>query len=420
MVRFIPRNVRLLLAAALLSLAVAGVAQAAISRPNGIDRRVDAMSDAVMLSKPATALVDETRQEAADRLVNWTIPGEFASILASAAALFYFWKSGWAAALRDRLRRMLRSETLVRFSFGFSLALLAKLAALVPDFYLYRVNRVLGIFTELTPGWLNEWLVTTAIAAVAAGIAAAAVLWLVDRTHQWYVYTAMAIVLVAAGAAYFAPSLPRFSHYAPLAGNTKAPLEALMRRAGFANVPILVEDRSLRTGVETAAASGVGASREVVISDTLIAADTPAEIEFVVAHQIAHFVHGDVLRVYLWRAFLLMAGAAVAISIADRVRFRRDDDPLSRLSLVGSLLACAYLVAVPVDAAILRNTEPPADAYALQMTNDRAAAVRALVRSADQQLMEVCPDVVARVFFDVTPPLGARIATINGVPNACP
>ena len=157
-----------------------------------------------------------------------------------------------------------------------------------------------------------------------------------------------------------------------------------------------------------------------MISDTSLRPIRPAEVEFVVAHQLGHLSHGDVLRVYLWRAFLLMAGVAVAISIADRVRFRRDDDPLSRLSLVGALLACVYLIASPIDAAVLRNTEPPADAYALSLTGNRAAAVRSLVRSADQQLMEVCPDVVARVFFDVTPPLGARIAVINGIPNACP
>jgi Zn-dependent protease with chaperone function len=420
MARFFLRNLRLIVAAMLISFVGCGVAQAAILRPNGVDRRVDAISDTTMLSSPATALVDERRQEAANRLVNWTIPGEVASFLASAAALFYFWKSGWAAALRDRLRRSFRSETLVRFSFGFALALLAKFAALVPDFYLYRVNRVLGIFTQLTPGWLNEWLLTTLATAIAAGIAAAAVLWLVDRTPRWYIYTAVAIVLVAVAAAYLSPSLPGFAHYAPLDGAAKAPLEALVRRAGYAGVPILVEDRSLRTGVETAAVRGIGPSHQIVISDTLVAADSPAEVEFVVADQLGHLARGDVLRVYLWRAFLLAVGVAIAISIADRVRFRRNDDPLSRLSLVGALLACVYLLAVPIDAAILRHTQPPADAYALALTHNRAAAVRALVRTADQQLMEVCPDVVARVFFDVTPPLGARVATINGVPNACP
>ncbi len=420
MARIFLRNARLLLAAMLLSLAVAGIGQAAIVRPNGLDRRVDAIPNAAMLSSPGTALVDAPRQEAANRLVNWTIPGEVASVLASAAALFYFWNAGWAAALRDRLRRRFRSDTLIRFSFGFALALVAKLAALVPDFYLYRVNRVLGIFTQLTPGWLDEWMLTTLATAIAAGIAAAAVLWLVDRTPQWYIYTAVAIVLVAVGAAYVAPSLPGFAHYVPLEGAAKAPLEALLRRAGYAGVPILVEDRSLRTGVETAAVRGIGPSRQIVISDNLIAADSPGEVEFVVAHQLGHLSHGDVLRVYLWRAFLLMAGVAVAISIADRVRFRRDDDPLSRLSLVGALLACVYLIASPIDAAVLRHTEPPADAYALSMTGNRAAAVRSLVRSADQQLTEICPDVVARVFFDVTPPLGARIAAINGVPNGCP
>ena len=80
MARIFLRNARLLLAAMLLSLAVASVAQAAIVRPNGLDRRVDAIPNAAMLSSPGTALVDGPRQEAANRLVNWTIPGEVASV----------------------------------------------------------------------------------------------------------------------------------------------------------------------------------------------------------------------------------------------------------------------------------------------------------------------------------------------------
>jgi Zn-dependent protease with chaperone function len=108
------------------------------------------------------------------------------------------------------------------------------------------------------------------------------------------------------------------------------------------------------------------------------------------------------------------------VVIADRIRFRRDDDPLSRLAIVGSLLALVYIAAVPVRNAALRSYAFSADRYAVALTGDPAAAVRAIVRDSDQRMEEVCPELSATLFLYVAPGSGARIAAINRVPSACP
>ncbi len=419
---------RLLRAAVIVALALTawfavapGAVSAAIDRPNAIDRRVDAIADSALLTQPATALVDPARQAAAMRLAGLTLPGWLATAMFECIALAYFWSSGAAARWRDRLRTRLRSETSVRFVFGAILALVARLAGLLPAFYLYRVERVMELTTELTRSWASFWLLHTLVAMLIAGVIAAAVLWLVDRTHQWYVYTIVAILAVSVAASYANPyfALPAANAIAPPKGELGRRVERLVGASGRPNVPVLVEQsKSSPTG--SAFSLGLGDSRRIVITDTLVAGETEAEVLYEVAYQIAHIVHDDLLFVALIEGGIVIVFSALAVVIADRIGFRRDDDPLSRLALVGALLALVYLIAVPVRNAALRSYVFDNDRYAVALTHDRAAAVRALVRATDQQMEEVCPEMLTAFFLATHPSSGQRIAAITGVPSGCP
>ena len=178
---------RILLGVALGLLIVVGVA-VAIERPNSLDLRVDGLTTSALTTEPATQLVDPARQAAATRRAHWTVTGFMLTQIFEALALFYLWSSGGAAVLRDALRRRFSGEWTVRFLFGAALALVARLAAFLPAFYLYRVDRTLDLTFELTRYWALFWIFHTFVAMLVAGTISAIVLWLAARTHQWYAY----------------------------------------------------------------------------------------------------------------------------------------------------------------------------------------------------------------------------------------
>ena len=126
------------------------------------------------------------------------------------------------------------------------------------------------------------------------------------------------------------------------------------------------------------------------------------------------------LSIALIEGGIIIVFAAIAVGLADRIRFRRDDDPLSRLAIVGSLLALVYIAAVPVRNAALRYYDFGADSYAVAITHDPAAAVRAIVRNSDERMEEVCPEWSAMLFLYTAPGAGSRVAAINHVPSGCP
>ncbi|MEO6913444.1 MAG: M48 family metalloprotease [Candidatus Baltobacteraceae bacterium] len=401
-----------------------GSTNAATNRPNGLDHRITALTNAELLNRPATVLVDPTRQLAAERLSRFKEPVWFFLMLCIIGALAYFWLSGAAAALRDRLRRSIDGEFLVRFCFGALLGLVADLASLPGQFVQYRLLRVEGLSVELSRPWAIDWLVTLVLVMLAVGLIAAIVLWLADRTHQWYLYVLIGIFAVSFGLALVNPFSigPLYNRTVglPASQPLAVRLRSLETRAGYPSLPILAIDGSQRSEDGGAFVAGFGPSDRIVLEDSLLAGATDAEIVFATAHELGHVADHDPLHLAIFDAVIFILMAALAVLLADRIRFRRDDDAVSRLALVGALIGCMYVLAIPFVHAYTRHLEAGADAYALRLTHDPAAGVREMVRFADQGMRVVCPDVVSSWYFDTHPSIARRIAAVNHVPDACP
>ncbi|MGZ3521419.1 MAG: M48 family metalloprotease [Vulcanimicrobiaceae bacterium] len=410
------------LLAVLLVLCTGGSACADATRPNALDRSVDTIPASALLAQPAPKLIDPAREAAAERLEGWRAPVWTAMLLLQIGALAWFWQSGLAARWRDRFRRTTRGEFAVRFCFGALLAAIAKLAALIPQALEYRMWRIMGISTQTFGSWLGDWLLNAIIVMIVAGFVAAVVLWLADWTHQWYLYTIAGVFAVTFALAVANPLFvaPFFSRQVDPPLDVVRSAESLASRAGLHGVTVREVLIATRARGGSAYVSGLGPTERIVISDTLIAGATADEVAFILARQIAHIKDGDPVRYALVQALIVIFGAAIAVFIADRVGFRRDDDPVSRLALVAALLGCAYLVGLPLWNSYERHREARADRLAATLTSDPAAGIRAIVRGADQDLIAVCPNRFSLWYFGAQPPTAQRIAALQGRSDACP
>ncbi|MGH8164845.1 MAG: M48 family metalloprotease, partial [Rhodanobacteraceae bacterium] len=213
---------------------------------------------------------------------------------------------------------------------------------------------------------------------------------------------------------------PPFARQADVPAATASAIESLARQAGSNNIRLREIELSTRVRAASSYVAGLGPSQEIVLPDTLLAGATPGEIRIVAARGIGHVVAGDPLHLAIAQALVLIFGAALAVFIADRIGFRRDDDPVSRLALVGALLGCVYVVALPLYAGYERRLQARADRYALALTHDPGSAVRDVVRHADQELEPVCPNRFSLWYFGTAPPPAARIAAAQGRADSCP
>jgi len=386
------------------------------------DRRVDRLRAPVLLRTPAADLVDRNRQNEAEKLAGYERPLFLLQAGAEIVALLLLWQTGMAARIRDALRRAFRYAAPTRFVFGGIMATTALGAAFPFALWGHRLARL----AQLTPARILPWAVgygvETLLIAVGVGLLAAIVLALVDAIRTWYLVVAVGVVAFTLGYAAVLPVVedafvaPAAYQPPPALG---ARIAALERAAGFANVPIVVAQVRDRASEANAHVEGVGPWRRIVLDDTLLATATPGEIAFAIAHELAHMAAGDELRIAFALALLVIVSTALAVTVTDRIGFRRDDDPLVRLALVAAFIGIAYLALLPGYNAFDRALETHADRAAVALTNDRSAAIRSFVRYTDDQLQPLCPPRIVRLYLYDHEAYGTRIAAMQGLPSPC-
>jgi STE24 endopeptidase len=413
--------------AVLLALVLAPVvlfASPAAASHNYVDRRVSAIPATDLLTKDPPALVDPRRQQVAGQHALLLRGVYLLNALLQILALVYLWRSGNAARIRDALARSARNPIVLRFLFGAAVVTVATLAAVPAGVVSYRLDVAYALTPEPATTWLRDAIVRWLLAAAVMGALTAFVYTLVARTRLWYLYAAVGLFAFVLASNSLRPVV-----VAPLFDTVRAvgpahpiamQVRALARKAGLPETPVFVDNRSRRTVVATAQITGLGATERIILSDNLLDAATPAEVAFVIAQELGHFQHRDVVRLSLAWTVMLVLCIALGVAVADRVGFRRDDDALSRLPLVGALFGAMLLVALPAYNAYARRLDARADRYAVALTGDRASAVRAFVRLSDESLTPLCPSRIERDLFLDHPPPGSRIAAVLARPDPCP
>lgn len=372
------------------------------------DLRVDAISERALLAQPPQVLVDPARQRAARTITDLRQAVFFFWAGAQIWAFGWLWRSGRAARLRDLLRRHIRSRWGYRAAFGAALGLMAPLAGLPFAFISYRIGFNVGLTEQVIGSWLLDYGRGMLVDAAGAAAAVALVLELVDRTRLWYlayvaILFAVSIEIVAVNPVVFAPLT---THFVPLPIRAAAPVE--------------MSNASARTRTLRAVTAGIGPATRIILSDVLVAAATPPEIAYVIAHEGAHVAHDDDLKKALIAITMFVFAVAVAVLVSDRIGFRRDDDAVSRLALVGAFLGGVSLVMFPVFNAYSRGMEYRADEDARQVLPSPAGAVRFLVRRADRDLITLCYRRSSSWYFADQPALGSRIAEMRETEDPCP
>jgi STE24 endopeptidase len=167
---------------------------------------------------------------------------------------------------------------------------------------------------------------------------------------------------------------------------------------------VLVVDASRRTTTLNAYVSGFGSSRRVVVYDNLLDDEGQREVLAVVAHELGHAHHDDVLTGSLLGA----AGALFGIGLLGLL-LPAAGDP-RKVPRILALVAVATLLASPVQNGISRRIETRADVDSLRTTRDPEAFVQLQKDLATTSLADPTPYRLSQFWFGSHPTALQRIA----------
>lgn len=241
------------------------------------------------------------------------------------------------------------------------------------------VLRRYGISTQHWPAWWVDVARGTALSAAVTSLVLVLVVGLARRSPRawWAPGAVLAAVLVVVGSVLYPLLVEPLSNdfrSMPPSPQRQALLQ-LAQRDGQPVSDVLVADASRRTTAENAYVSGLGSTRRLVVYDTLLRGADEREVELVVAHELGHVAHHDVLRGTALGA-LGAAWAVVALALLTRRRWwlrRAGASAVGDARVVALLLALVAVggyLAAPASTLVSRRIEASADVHALELTRD--------------------------------------------------
>lgn len=339
---------------------------------------------------------------------------EVAGVLRSLAGSAAFAAGGYGKVLTRASRGV---PVALRPALFAAVSLLADAVLELPAAYVegHEHERRYGLTDQSPQSWLSDHLKGTLIGAgITALLSIPFGTLLRKRPDDWPFFATLGLVplFVLAGVIVPVYLAPLFNTFEPLEGPLEVRLRELAARFGVGDAQILRVDMSKQTKKANAYVTGLFNTHRIVIGDTLLQNFADPEIEFVVAHELGHYVSRDSWRMVA--AGTVVAGATFALAnltmpAGKRVRY---DDPAALYELYVRLLYCSALMR-PAVFAFSRSREWAADRFALQATRDGATGAAAFRRLREQNLAQ---DDVPRwyeVLFSTHPPLGRRIEKLE-------
>jgi len=304
-----------------------------------------------------------------------------------------------------------------------SVALISGLVDLPLSLYRTFVIEARFGFNKMTLGLFLADLAKQTLIGAALGLPLLlCVLWLMQGMgEQWwrYVWVTWIVYVLLVRAIYPILILPMFNKFTPLENTgLKSRIEALLAKCGFKAQGVYIMDSSRRSSHGNAYFTGFGATKRIVLFDTLITRLAPAEIEAVLAHELGHFRHH-----HLWKhtaaLFALSLGFLWLLGYA-----MKQDWFYAGLNVQAQSTALAlmlFFLVVPVFTFLLhpltslysRMHEYEADAYAARCTVP-ADLIHALVKLYQDNAATLTPDPLYSAFYDSHPPALLRIARLQG------
>lgn len=280
----------------------------------------------------------------------------------------------------------------------------------------YRLEHRYGLSTQSRGHWLSDQAKGIGLGIVLAILGTSVVYGaLRNWPDDWWWISALVFAAATIGLAQLAPVvlLPIFYKFKPL--DRPSLVERLVKLAAGARTSVngvFEWVLSSHTKKANAALAGLGRTRRILLSDTLLADYSEDEIEVILAHELAHHVHRDLWRGIGVQAVALLAGFFVAsvllAALADPLALRGLSDPagLPALMLIGGVWT---FLLMPIVNALSRRQERAADRYALKTTRNVDAFVTAMKRLSQQNLAEEHPSNLVRWLFYSHPPIRERI-----------
>jgi STE24 endopeptidase len=272
-------------------------------------------------------------------------------------------------------------------------------------------------------GWLWRYFKNNALSVIFGTAVMLGLYWIIWTTGvYWWLVAAGAFFVVSVLLGQLAPVLimPLFNKIEPLedsqlAGELTERLRRLSEGTGLSIEGVYKILLSEETVKVNAMLAGLGRTRRVLLSDTLLDEFSPDEIEVIFAHEIGHHVFGHVRKLIAAGVVFSLGGFFVCDQLLQVFVGGWNGDyavfPVYALPMLILLITLLGQLTEPLTNALCRRFERQSDNYALQRTGLDEAFTSAFQKAAIVNKDDPDPHWLDALLFHDHPPIAQRLAT---------
>lgn len=374
------------------------------------------------MSTTQTISVDSAESRRYNRIKRWVGMGDFAIGFGLLVVLL---ATGWTGTLRDlalEQNGVTRNYSFAVFLYVLMLMLISKLIGLPLEYYGFRLEHRYHLSNQKLGSWLWDECKGLLIGLVMATIIVELLYFLIRQVPQYWWLVAWAVFLgLMVLLAQLAPVVlfPIFYKFEPLENEElRRRLVVLGERAGTRVRGVYRWHLSEKSKKANAALTGLGATRRIILADTLLDNYSEDEIEAVLAHELGHHVHRHILKSIFVQAGITLFGFWLANEVLRYAVDRRhmfetmsDFANLPLLILVSTVLS---FLLMPALNAYSRFNERQADRYCFQSVAHVEPFISSMNKLAEQNLAEKTPSPWVELLFHSHPAIAKRVAAAEG------
>ena len=326
--------------------------------------------------------------------------------------------TGWTGTLRDlALGGAGERYTLALFFYVVLLMVISKVLGVGLDYYAFRLEHRYHLANQRLRSWLWDELKGWLLGLVLGSLLAEILYYTIRQSPQhWWLIAWIVFMVLFIFFAQIAPIvfLPLFYKFEPLENERlKERLVRLSERAGTRVRGVYEWKLSEKSKKANAALTGLGATRRIILADTLLQNYSDDEIEAVLAHELGHHVHRHILKSIGVHAAVTFVGfwaaSAVLHYAVDQQHMFETLSDFANLPLLVLVSTVLSFLLMPVLNAYSRFNERQADRYCFQSIAAVGPFISSMNKLAEQNLAERTPSKWVEWFFHSHPAISRRV-----------